>query len=115
MKILKSFRNALLGIRLMITKELNALIHLAITIIVIIVGFVYKISIIEWMILMTTIGSVLAMEAMNTAIEHICDFIHIKHHPIIGAIKDLASGAVLILTIAAVVIGLLVFIPKIDV
>ncbi len=99
----------------MITKELNARIHLAITIIVIIVGFVYKISNIEWMFLMATIGSVLAMEAMNTAIEHLCDFIHKKHHPTIGAIKDLAAGAVLILTIAAVVIGLLVFIPKIDV
>lgn len=59
------------------------------------------------------IGSVLAAEAFNTAIEALCDFASPAYQEAIKHTKDLAAGAVLIVAIAAAVVGLLIFIPKI--
>lgn len=64
------------------------------------------------MIVVFLIGFVLTAEAFNTAIEKICDFIHPELHPKIGKIKDIAAGGVLIAVLTAVVIGLIIFAPK---
>lgn len=84
-------------------------IHLAIAIIVIIAGFVRHISGMQWIAITIAIGAVLACEAFNTAIEMLCDLYSKEYNQSIKIIKDIAAAAVLIASIASVVIGIIVF------
>ncbi|MEQ1732505.1 MAG: diacylglycerol kinase family protein [Bacteroidia bacterium] len=112
-KRIKSFGYAFNGLRVLITQEHNARIHLLAATIVVILGIVLHVSLIEWAILMLCIGVVIALEIVNTAIEQIANFICPEHNPKIKIIKDLAAAAVLVGAISASVIGLLIFVPKI--
>ncbi|GAB2560985.1 diacylglycerol kinase family protein [Spirosoma aerophilum] len=107
-KVLRSFRFAGQGIVDLFRYENNARVHLLVAIVVILAGFILGLSLVEWAIILTQVGLVWAAEAFNTAIEKICDFISPGIHPQIKAIKDLSSGAVLILTIIAVLVGLII-------
>ena len=107
-KVLRSFRFAGQGILDLFRFENNAKVHLLVAILVIGAGIVLSLSPVEWAIILTQIGLVWAAEAFNTAIEKLCDFVSPGLHPQIKAIKDLSSGAVLILTIVAVLVGLII-------
>jgi diacylglycerol kinase len=107
-KVLRSFRFAGQGILDLFRFENNAKVHLLVAILVVAVGFLLSLSRVEWAIILTQIGLVWAAEAVNTAIEKLCDFVSPGLHPQIKAIKDLSSGAVLILTIIAVLVGLII-------
>jgi diacylglycerol kinase len=107
-KVLRSFRFAGQGIADLFRYENNAKVHLLIAVLVLIAGLWIGLSRVEWAILVTQIGLVWAAEAINTALEKLCDFVSPGIHPHIKAIKDMASGAVLILAVAAVVVGLLI-------
>lgn len=108
-KVLRSFRFAGQGILDLFRYENNAKVHLLVAILVIGAGFLLTLSPVEWAVILTQIGLVWAAEAFNTAIEKLCDFVSPGLHPQIKAIKDLSSGAVLILTIVAVLVGLIIF------
>ena len=108
-KVLRSFRFAGQGILDLFRYENNAKVHLLVAILVIIAGFLLALSPVEWAVILTQIGLVWAAEAINTAIEKLCDFVSPGLHPQIKAIKGLSSGAVLILTIVAVLVGLIIF------
>lgn len=112
-KRLESFRYAFSGLRVLIKEEHNARIHLFATICVIVVGIFFKISYIEWIAIFFVIGLVFSMEALNSAIEKLCDFICPKIDRRIKNIKDLAAAAVLISAIIALIVGFFIFIPKI--
>ena len=107
-KVLRSFRFAGQGVVDLFRYENNAKVHLLIAGLVITAGLWLKLSRVEWAIILTQIGIVWAAEAINTALEKLCDFVSPGLHPQIKAIKDLSSGAVLILAIMAVVVGALV-------
>ncbi|GAB3781350.1 diacylglycerol kinase family protein [Spirosoma horti] len=107
-KVLRSFRFAGQGILDLFRFENNAKVHLLVAILVVGAGFVLSLSPVEWTIILTQIGLVWAAEAFNTAIEKLCDFVSPGLHPQIKAIKDLSSGAVLILTIVAILVGLII-------
>lgn len=107
-KVLRSFRFAGQGVVNLFRYENNAKVHLLIAGLVIGAGFWLRLSRVEWAIILTQIGLVWAAEAMNTALEKLCDFVSPGQHPQIKTIKDLSSGAVLILAIMAVVVGLIV-------
>ncbi|GAB4033982.1 diacylglycerol kinase family protein [Spirosoma jeollabukense] len=107
-KVLRSFRFAGQGIIDLFRYENNAKVHLLLAILVIAAGVYLELSRTEWAIILTQIGLVWAAEAFNTAIEKLCDFVSPGLHPQIKAIKDISSGAVLILAITAVVIGLII-------
>jgi diacylglycerol kinase len=109
---LQSFSYAWSGIRSALQTEHNTWIHLALTIAAIVMGGFLKISRIEWMALVIAFGLVWMAELFNTAIEKAMDFISVDKHPQIKMIKDIAAAAVLIAAIVAVVIGCLIFIPK---
>lgn len=110
-KRLKSFNYAFKGISYLLKGEHNAYIHLTIAALVILFGFIFKLSPPEWMMVAFAIGLVLMAEGMNTAIEYLANSITREKHPEIGKAKDIAAGAVLIAAITAAVIGLLVFVP----
>ena len=110
---LKSFKFAFNGIRILFVNEHNVWIHLAAAMLVIIAGIVLKISISEWLAVLIAIGLVFTSEAINTSIEKLSDFISPERQSSIKEVKDLASAGVLISAITALIIGLIVFTPKI--
>lgn len=112
-KRLRSFRFAFEGILTLIREEANARIHLLAAIIVVAASWYFKISKMEWLFVVLSIGLVIALELINTSIEHIADFIHGEHNEKIKKIKDLAAGGVLIGALTAFIIGLIIFAPKI--
>ena len=111
-KRLNSFKYAFQGIGYLFKNEHNAWIHLFITVCVIIAGLLLHISLSEWIAIIITIGMVLAAEAFNTAIEALADVISSDYKRLIRRAKDVAAGGVLLAVIAAVAIGLIIFVPK---
>lgn len=109
----KSFRYAIRGIFLFMKTQHNAWIHLVAAIVVTIAGFYFSLSGTEWIAVILAIGFVFSAEAFNTAIEWLVDKISPEYDPVAGKVKDVAAGAVLIAAVAAAVIGILVFFPKI--
>lgn len=110
---IKSFGFAIEGILYSYKKGTHFKIHILAAVIVVILGFVYSISLVEWLIVVLISSSVIAAEAINTAIEEACDVLHPEHHPGAKLAKHCAAGGVLILSIAAVIIGLIIFLPKV--
>ncbi|WP_266368530.1 diacylglycerol kinase family protein [Tellurirhabdus rosea] len=111
-KSLRSFRFALAGIRDLFLLENNAKVHLLVAGLVIAAGFWLELSTTEWALILTQIGLVWMAEAFNTALEKMADLVSPGYHPVIKAVKDLSAGAVLMVVLIAVVVGLLIFGPK---
>ncbi len=112
-KRVESFKYALNGLKIVFIEEHNARIHLIVSLIVIACGFIFHISTVEWIIICFAIGLVISMEIINSAIENLSDFVSPEYHKLIKKVKDLSAAAVLVCTISSVVIGILVFLPKI--
>jgi diacylglycerol kinase (ATP) len=108
---LKSFVYAGRGIRWLAQDEHNAWLHLAASATVIVAGFALDISLDDWRWLVSAIAFVWVTEAMNTAVEELCDRVSPQFDEAIGRVKDLAAGAVLAASLAAAVIGLLTLGP----
>lgn len=108
-----SFKYAFDGFRSFIKEEANLRMHIVMSLIVIILGFVFKINTSEWISICFAIGLVISMEAINTAIENLADFVCSEKNELIKKVKDISAFAVLFCAIIAVVIGLLIFTPKI--
>jgi len=109
---LKSIGFALKGAYKLITTEHSIMVQFSIAILLVIAGFYFHISREEWMIQTLAFGLVLGIESLNTAVEKIADFIHPEFHDRIGFIKDIAAGAVMFAATAAIVVGLLIYVPK---
>lgn len=112
-KRVRSFKYAFRGLACLFKNEHNAQIHLFIAICVVIAGFLLNISPTEWIAIVLAIGFVLAAESFNTAIEALCDEVSSDYRELIRRSKDIAAAGVVIAALTAVVIGLIVFIPKI--
>lgn len=89
------------------------MLHLIVILVVFGASWWLGISPVEWMILILTVAALLAAELLNSAIERLGNAVTTEHHPMIGKAKDLAAGAVLIVSIAALIIAAIIFIPKI--
>ena len=109
---LKSFVYAWEGIKAVLRTEHNTWIHLGLTILSIVLGFVMLISRVEFLALIVVIAMVWVTELFNTCIEKIMDLVSIEKHPRVKIIKDMAAAAVLVAAIAAIVTGAIIFIPK---
>ena len=110
---IQSFRFAFRGLRTLFRETPNARIELVMALLAVALGFWLHISTTEWLAICIVIGMVLALEAINTAIEMLSDFAsHKQMHPTIKKVKDVAAAGVLIAAIAALAVGILVFLPK---
>lgn len=112
-RLVNSFKYAFEGIVYAFKNEQNLTVHLIAMVLVIIFGFLFKISITEWLVIFLIIGLVIATELINTSIEATIDLITDQTHPLAKIAKDTAAGAVLVFGLTAIVVGLLIFIPKI--
>lgn len=110
---LKSFKYAINGFRILISDEHNSRIHLAAMIIAIILGIILDISEVEWLVIVIVIGLVFSVEIINSAIEHLADFVSPNYHEIIKKVKDLSAAAVLISALVSVIVAFIIFVPKI--
>ncbi|MBU6168309.1 MAG: diacylglycerol kinase family protein [Bacteroidetes bacterium] len=110
---LGSLSYAINGIRLLFYTQKNARYHLMMAFSVCGLGWFFRISVLEWIIVCACIGAVIFAESVNTTIEYLVNFISPDYHIKAGQIKDLAAGSVLILSITTGVIGLIIFIPKV--
>ena len=110
---LRSVGYAFKGAVLLLKTEASIKIQFAIALLLTVAGFLFNISLNEWIIQLLAIGLVMSIEGVNTAIEEIADFMHPEHHEKIGFIKDIAAGAVFIASIFAIIIGFIIYLPKI--
>lgn len=110
---IKSVRYALRGLWLLSTTEHSIMSQLIISGIMCFVGFYFNLSSTEWMFQILAIGMVLTAEGLNTAIEKLCDYLQPNFDKKIGFIKDLSAGAVTFAAIAAMIIGAIIYFPKI--
>jgi len=106
-----SFRAAVNGIAYVARHETNFRIHLVFVLLVISGGWLFSISSMNWMMLFLSMAFVLCAEIFNTSIEVLCNKVQPAQDPLIRIIKDVAAGAVLLSAIAAIVIGLIIFLP----
>lgn len=112
-KQLRSFGYAWKGIRSCVGKEQNLSFHLIVTAAVVVAGFAWEITRTEWIAVILCIGAVIAAELFNTAIERLVDLVSPQRHPLAGQVKDIAAGAVLVCAVAAVIVGIIIFMPYI--
>ena len=109
----RSFRYAFRGLRAVLADQHNAWIHAAATGVVLAAGFFFGLSALEWCALVLAITWVWAAEAMNTAVEILCDLVSPDFNPRVEKVKDVAAGAVLICAVGAACVGLILFGPRI--
>lgn len=110
---LRSFKYAFEGFSTFLYREHNAAIHFVMTIIAISAGMYFHISSSEAIAITIAIAAVWSAELFNTAIEKLCDMVSKEIHPSIKFIKDVSAAAVLVVALAALITGAIVFIPKI--
>lgn len=113
LKRANSFRFAFLGLADMLRSQPNARIHLAAATAVLIAGFYFRISRLEWVAIVLCVAIVFAAEAVNTALEYLTDLVSPGFHPLAGKAKDAAAAAVFLTALGAFVVGLIIFLPKI--
>jgi diacylglycerol kinase len=109
--LLTSFRHAFAGLGYALRTQRNIRIHLAVAMGVTILGAWLGLSPARWAVLALTIGFVLVVELLNTAVEAVVDLCCPEYHPLAKAAKDAAAGAVLLAAITSVIVGLVLLGP----
>lgn len=107
-----SFQNALNGIAVFFKSQTNAKIELVAALLVILFGFYFDVSVIEWCLLIGAIAIVLMAEIFNSSIELLSDVVSPEHDERIKRIKDMAAGGVLIAASGSALLAALIFVPK---
>lgn len=109
----ESFKNALNGIMYVIKKEKNIKIELFFAVLAIIFSIILKISLVEMVVIVLTIFLVFFSEFINTSLEITIDLYTQEYNEKARIVKDISAGAVLLVSIASAIIGILIFLPKI--
>ena len=109
-----SFEFALTGIITAFKEERNMRKHLVSAILVVLAGLIFRVSATEWLFLLMAVFLVIALEIVNSAIENVVDLASNYHFSMLAKnAKDMAAGAVLVVSCYALITGMIVFIPKI--
>jgi diacylglycerol kinase len=105
-----TFKNARKGMRIVLKSEMNIRIHVCIAMIVLAIAFLLNFNVEKMCVLLLTIALVIAMEMMNSAIEYSLDAVfHNKYSRLVGMAKDISAGAVMLVSVFAIIIGILLF------
>jgi len=111
--LMRSFYYAISGIISAFKSERNLRIHLTLSVLVVLLGWALSITRIEWLMIVLVIGGMLCSELVNSAIERVVDLATEDYHPLAKQAKDIAAGAVLLFAITSVVVGIIIFGPRI--
>ncbi len=109
----RKFYYAFKGIFSSLREEKSMIVHVIISLLVIVFSFGIKISISSWPIIVLVIGLVISLELINTAIENLVDMVSFKYNINARKVKDISAAATLIVSIVAITIALLIFVPRI--
>ncbi len=110
---LRSFKFAINGFKILVKEEHNSRIHVCAMILAIVLGFLFNIESMEWLGIILSAGLVIALELINSSIENLSDFVAKEEsHDLIKKAKDLSAAAVLFASLSALLVGLIIFIPK---
>ncbi|WP_455662429.1 diacylglycerol kinase family protein [Pradoshia sp.] len=112
MRFFRGFVYAWSGIRYGLANEGNFRFHACVAVIVCFFGMYFGITKTEWLFVLTAIAGMFALELVNTAVEKTVDLITNDDHPLAEAAKDTAAGAVLVYAIYSVIVGLIIFLPR---
>jgi len=112
--LVESFNNAIKGIISTVRTERNMKIHIAASVMVVLLSFLYKLTRTEFLIVMIVVALVLICELFNTAMERLIDLITDVYHPKVKTIKDMAAGAVMISAGVSLIVGYVIFINKVS-
>jgi undecaprenol kinase len=110
-RLAKSFFYSYKGILRVFREEQNIKIQIILAIAVIALGLFFKISLLEWCILIIVITLVILAEIINSAVERITDMFKPRIHEYVKVVKDITAGAVMITAISAMIVGVLIFYP----
>lgn len=111
-RFLKSFWYALKGLAYAFKTQLNFRVHCFFTIAAVVLGLYAQLNFSEWLWISLAIALVIILELINTAIEVIVDLISPEQNLKAGSIKDLSAASVLVAGLFALVVGLIIFVPK---
>jgi diacylglycerol kinase (ATP) len=111
-RIVRSFRFAFAGLAVLVRTQPNAWVHVALAALALALSFLLRLSPGELALVILTIGVVLTAEAVNTALESVCDLVSPGYHPLVKRAKDLSAAAVLISAIAALGVAAALFLPR---
>jgi len=111
-KFIRSFKYARSGAQHVLATQRNVWIHLGVGVLVMLLAVALRLPAGELALLILTITAVIAAEMFNTALEALVDLVKPEDHPLAALVKNVAAGAVLATAIGAVLIGLLIFIPR---
>ena len=109
--IISSLHYASRGVHHVLASERNARIHLVAALLVIALGVWLELSAQEWALIVCAIGLVFAGEMLNTVVEVLVDLVTLEENPLAKRAKDIAAGAVLVVSVAAAVVGVLILGP----
>ena len=112
-KFFNSFTYPIKGLKYAYRNEQNLAFDVGMALLVTVFGFIFKLEKYEWAIVVLTIGLVIACELINTAIEAVVDLVTEEHHPLAKVAKDTSAAAVFVFAIVAVIVGLIIFLPKV--
>ena len=112
-KFSSSIKNCLEGINFVITNESNFKIEIVIGIIALLLSYILKISRIEFIIILIMIALVLTSEIINTSIEKVVDLYTKDYSNLAKIAKDVSAGSVLVMSIFSLLVGVIIFLPKI--
>jgi diacylglycerol kinase len=112
-RFLNSIKYSIDGLVTAYTNEQSLWLHGFCSIIVIILGLLLKLTFNQWSIILITIVVVLAVELLNTAIEAVVDLVTDKYQPLAKVAKDCGSAAAFVAGVAAFIIALFIFVPRI--
>ena len=107
-----SFGNAFNGLRYALQTQRNARIHLTVTLVVLMAGLWLGLNLVEWCLIILSIGMVWMAELSNTVLENVVDLLSPDYHVLAKTAKDVKAGVVVMASLSAVLVGVLVFGPK---
>jgi diacylglycerol kinase (ATP) len=111
-RIVRSFHFAFAGLAVLVRTQPNAWVHVALAALALALSFLLGLSPADIALVILTIGLVLAVEAINTAVEAVCDLVSPGYHPLVKQAKDVSAAAVLISAVAAVGVAAALFLAR---
>ena len=111
--VLQTVKNSINGIICYARDGKSIILYLIGLIFEIVMGIIFSINGLEWILIICIMGILLSVELLNTAIEAACDCITKSYNPLIRIAKDCGSGATFVIFLVAVILNLIIFIPKI--
>ena len=112
LRLFKSFIYACRGLGKIFREEQNLQIQSIVAIIIIALGFIFQIKPLEWCAALISIALVILAETTNSAIERLADMLKPRIHAYVKEIKDIMAAAVMIAALLAVIVGLIIFVPR---